>query len=78
MIPSGGIFLMQDPRFSDISDFWGSISDSNKTVSFQYTCKITLKNLSVINCICVGFSRDRQNLQDNKKKRKMLSMLQFW
>ena len=67
MIPSGGLILMQEPRIGDISDFWGTISDSNKTVSFQVTGKITLENLSVTNCNCVGFFCDRQNLQDNKK-----------
>ena len=50
MITSGGLILMQEPRIGDISDFGGTISDSNKTVSFQDTGKITLKNLSVTNC----------------------------
>ena len=55
MIPSGGLILMLEPCIGGISDFWGTISDSNKTFSFQVTEKITLKNLSVTNCNCVDF-----------------------
>ena len=67
MIPSGGLILMQEPRIGDISDFWGTISDSNKTVSFQVTSRITLNNLCVTNCNCAGFFTIDKNLQDNQK-----------
>ena len=67
IIPSGGVILMQESGIGDISDFWDTISDSNKTVSFQVTGKITY----LLQIMIVLVFYNRQNLQGNKKKRKI-------
>ena len=69
MIPSSGLILIHELCIGDISDFWGMISHSNKTVSSHVTSKITLKRLSVTNCTCVDFLFcNRQNLQEKNEK----------
>ena len=65
MTPSSGLNFILEPCIGGISDVLGTISYSTKTVSFQVTGKIALKNLSVTNCNCDGFFCHRLNLQDN-------------
>ena len=69
MITCGSLILMQQPCIDNISNFWGTISDSNKTVSFEVTGKITKKKY-LLPIVIVFFFCDRQNLEDNKKSRK--------
>ena len=65
--PSGGVILMKEPPREAIPKFFGSVSDSNKTISFNDIAFIELSNMSITACNCVGFFCDRQNLEENAK-----------